>query len=251
MIWYEHSVSVPFGQGDSLYGGAHDMAIACPPNTLITALLGGTIETVTSPPWGIQIGIKLDVPYNGIPYMAYLHLAAVFPDIHIGLHIGKGYVIGYSGGCNTAAQYNGTSNPTGHNFLNTPQQSSQPQVGIALMRGPVYGVGAGWTPKPDPALDPTSLIILARKIQTVASIAFSDREKQVWRLFGVALYEQFAIAQSWVAALRRTHYFGPALESEVSEGDYQCQAFACAYAKWNRKTGHVAWFTYQGEYILP
>jgi hypothetical protein len=250
MMWYEYAVSVPFGQGDALYGGAHDMAIACPPNTPVTPLLHGKVATITSPEWGRQLGILLETPYNGAPYMSYLHLAAISPSIHLGDHIFKGQLIGWSGGCNTAAQYAGTSNPTGHNFLNTLQQSSQPQVGIALMRGPEYGVGAGWTPKPDPALDPTSLLQQARS-SVMPVTSFSDREKQVWGKFGVPLYEQFAIPQSWVAALRRTHYFGPALEPEITEGQFHSQAFACAYAKWDSKTGKVHWYTYQGEYTLP
>lgn len=250
MIWYQYAVSVPFGEGDVLYGGAHDMDIACPPNTPITALLSGTIETITYPTWGIQIGVKLDVPYNNIPYMGYLHLAAVHPNLAVGSRCNKGNILGWSGGCNNASQYLGTANPTGKNFLNTPQQSSQPQVGIALMRGPEYGVGLGWTPKPDPALDPTSLIILARN-SIMPVTTFTDREKQVWRLIAsVPLYESWAIPQSWVAALRRTHYFGPPLEPEVSEGQFHSQAFACAYAKWDSTTGHVHWYTYQGEYLI-
>ena len=231
-------------------GGAHDLDVGCPPNTAVTALLAGTISSITSPSWGLQLGIKLDTPYKGIPYMACLHLAAVLPGLAIGGHIARGSIIGWSGGCNEASQYGGTFNITGHNFLNTIEQSSQPQCGIALMRGPEYGVGAGWSINPDPALDPTALIMEARKGgATVATATFTSREKQLWgRVEPVPLNEGAAIAQSWVNALRRTHYFGPALEAEVSDGNFQCQAFTCAYAKWDRTTGVTHWFIQSGEY---
>lgn len=251
MNWYEYPIVVPFGNlhYDVNLGGAHDLDVGCPPNTPITALLPGQVSSITAPSWGMQLGIRLITPYNGIPYMAYLHLAAVKVPISLGDYIGKGAIIGWSGGCNAASQYAGTSNPTGKNFLNTLEQSSQPQCGIALMRGPEYGVGEGWTIQPDPALNPTQLILDARNEGKVNVVQFTTREKQLWgRLENVPLNEGAAIAQSWLAALRRTHYFGPALENEVSDGNFQCQAFACAYAKWDRTTGVTHWFTQQGEY---
>jgi hypothetical protein len=160
MNWYEYPICVPFNDPnyDVQYGGSHDLDVATPPNTPITALLPGTISNVGTPVGGMQVGVKLDTAYHGIPYMNYLHLSAVRPGLSVGEHINAWDIIGWSGGCTEASQYAGTSNPTGHNFLNTPDQSSRPQTGIALMYGPEYGVGAGWTPKPDPALDPTSLL---------------------------------------------------------------------------------------------
>lgn len=246
MRWYEYEICVPFNNPDydAALGGSHDLDVATPPNTPITALLSGTVSSSSAPSWGKQLGIKLDTPYRGIEFMAYLHLAAVnvFP---VGSRISANQVIGWSGGCNTPEQYAGTSNPTGQNFCNPPSQSSRPQTGIALMRGPEYGVGAGWTTAPDPALDPTPLLEAARAGVNVATVPFTDREKQLWgRLENVPLNESFAIPQSWVAALRRTHYFGPPVEPEVDG----TQAFSCAYAKWDPKTGIVHWFTQQGEY---
>lgn len=173
MKWFEYPICVPFGNPnyDAGLGGSHDMDVQAPPNTPITALLPGTVVDVSSPSWGMQVGIKLDKPYNGIPYMAYLHLAAVKPGL-LGTHVNKGDLIAWSGGCTQAGQYNGTSNPTGRNFLNDPSMSSQPQAGIALMRGPIYGTGAGWSTFPpiDHSLDPTQLILDARKGATMAGL---------------------------------------------------------------------------------
>lgn len=134
------------------------MDIKTPPNTPITALLAGEVSDISAPLWGKQLGIELYNLYNGIPYMAYLHLSAIEPSLQLGSSIEVGQLIGWSGGATTPEQYVGTSNPTGANFLDAPDMSSQPQTGIAFMRGPVYGSGKGWTPAPDPTLDPTSLI---------------------------------------------------------------------------------------------
>lgn len=160
MYWFEYPVTVPFGQGDPGYGGAHDADVGTPPNTPVVAILAGKIVSVTSPSWGKQVGIQLDKPYNGIPYMAFLHLAAT--NVSVGQHVTPGQIIGWSGGASAQAQYTGTSNPTGSNFLDDQSQSSQPQTGFALMRGPEYGVGVGWTTLPDPALNPMGLLYKAR-----------------------------------------------------------------------------------------
>ena len=160
IAWYANRITVPFGDPsyDTAYGGAHDLDIGLVLNTPITAILPGTVVSITSPTWGQQIGIKLDVPFSGAPYMAFLHLSAVNPVLQVGSHVNVGDLIGWSGGATNPLQYLGTSNPTGTNFVDTSSQSSQPQVGIALMRGPEYGVGAGWTSTPDPTLDPTPLL---------------------------------------------------------------------------------------------
>jgi Peptidase family M23 len=159
--WYKYPICVPFGNPnyDVQYGGSHDMDIAAPPNYPVTALLPGTVSSVTAPPWGKQVGIKLDTPINGVPYMAYLHLSATNPPLATGTYVNVGDLIGWVGGANNEQQYAGTSNPTGQNFLNPPSQSSQIQIGVALMRGPEYGM-AGWEtfPPVDWQLDPTPII---------------------------------------------------------------------------------------------
>jgi hypothetical protein len=98
--------------------------------------------------------------------MGYLHLAAINPTLSQGQAIKAGTVIGWSGGCYDASQYDGTSNPTGENFVDAIFMSSQPQVGIALHRGVAYG-GAGWETFPpiDTALDPTGILETARKAE--------------------------------------------------------------------------------------
>ena len=168
--WFTYGICVPFGDPhyDSGLGGSHDLDVGAPPNYPVTALLPGVVSSITAPPWGRQVGIHLDSAYNGIPYLSFLHLSAVHPSLKIGSHVGPGDLIGWVGGASDPAQYAGTSNPTGQNFLNDPSQSSRVQVGIALMRGPEYGVGAGWVEWPVPAiphfadpLNPTSIIAMA------------------------------------------------------------------------------------------
>lgn len=163
--WYMFPVSVPFGNPhyDSALGGSHDMDIQAPPNYNVTALLPGVVSSITAPEWGKQVGIKLDTPYNGVPYCAFLHLSAVSPALAVDKHVKVGDLIGWVGGANSQAQYAGTSNPTGMNFLNPSFQSSQVQVGFALMRGVEYGT-AGWEKFPpiDWALDPSGIIKAAQ-----------------------------------------------------------------------------------------
>lgn len=162
MQWFEYPICVPFGNVnyDSGLGGSHDMDVQPPANTVVTALVAGTICDLSSPSWGKQVGVELDTPVNDVPYMAYLHLSAINPALSIGEHIVEGTIIGWTGGAYEAAMYNGTNNPTGENFLNDVSMSSQIQVGIALMRGPIYGSGAGWKvfPPIDESLNPGSLI---------------------------------------------------------------------------------------------
>src|SRR6516165_6662936 len=78
---------VPFGDTrfDSGFGGSHDLDIPAPPNHPVTALLPGKIVSITKPPpdWGEQIGVELDEKVNGIPFMAYLHLSAVNPELTV------------------------------------------------------------------------------------------------------------------------------------------------------------------------
>lgn len=171
--WYMYDFTVQFGPGtgyDPGYGGAHDLDIGAPPNYPVTALLPGTISSVTDGTdgngtaiWGRQVGVRLDHPYKGIPFIAYLHLSAVNPALSEGRHVSKGDLIGWVGGGTSEADYHHTHNPTGRNFTNTPGRSSRIQVGVALMRGPEYGHGAGWTTLPDPSLNPTQLILDAQR----------------------------------------------------------------------------------------
>lgn len=162
MLWFQYPIGVPFGNPnfDVGLGGSHDMTILAPPNMPVTAVRNGIVSSITSPSWGKQVGVQLDSTINGNGYMSYLHLSAVNPSLMAGFRVSIGDIIGWVGGANDPAQYLGTSNPTGNNFLNTPDMSSQVQVGLALMRGPEYGVGNGWVQFPpiDMSLDPLSLV---------------------------------------------------------------------------------------------
>lgn len=163
--WYSYPIGVPFGNPnyDVNVGGSHDMTLLCPPNYPVTSIVSGSVSDISAPTWGKQVGVKLDVPYNGIEWFHYLHLSATNPALKVGSRINRGDLIGWVGGANSQAQYAGTSNPTGQNFLNTPEMSSQVQVGIALMRGPAYG-GTGWQTFPpiDKTLDPTPILNAAK-----------------------------------------------------------------------------------------
>src|SRR5260370_15279082 len=159
---------VPFGDTDYDvgFGGAHDLDIPAPPNYPVTALLPGTLASVTKPPpdWGEQVGVELHPLLNGIPFMAYLDLSAVNPALVVGQRIEKDDLIGWVGGGNWDADYGTTSNPTHHNKTNTTKQSSQIQVGVALMRGPEFGITDfnQWPPI-EWELDPSQIIYEARK----------------------------------------------------------------------------------------
>ena len=194
--WFMYDIVIQFGDPncDIEYGGAHDLDIGAPPNYPVTALLPGHIASITDGKnadgtaiWGRQVGVLLDQPYNGNPYLAYLHLSEVEPTLKVGDPVSKGDLIGWVGGASDPAQYAGTSNPTGHNFLNTPGESSRIQVGVALMRGEEYG-HEGWTEYPDPASNPTQIILDARREGssidlTNSSVAnyFSDQGNDVWK----------------------------------------------------------------------
>lgn len=236
--WYLYDICVPFGNPnyDVHLGGSHDMDVQTPPNTQVTALLSGEIVSITSPDWGKVIGVELDEAYNSIPYMAYLHLSAIQPGVVTGMHISVGDVIGYSGGCNTEEQYAGTSNPTSQNFLNLPESSSQPQTGIALMRGPFYGTGLGWSQFPpiDHTLDPTSLIWKARAAYAT------------WNSLISAPFDT-GIASSWRAMYHSGQLMPPPTRQEVSGYDWdgsaiQIQDFCCMRCEWREGVAH--WYRY-------
>src|SRR5579875_1892854 len=99
MNWYDYPVCVPFGNPayDTQYGGAHDMDVATPPNTLITALVPGVVTDISAPIWGKQV--CLQIAGFSAPYMAYLHLSAVNPVLRSGFTVRAGDIIGWSGGC--------------------------------------------------------------------------------------------------------------------------------------------------------
>lgn len=235
--YYQYPISVPFGNTnfDVLYGGAHDLDVAAPPNTPVTALLSGTVSSLSAPEWGKQVGIQLDDPYFGVPYMAYLHLSAIAANLAVGQHISIGDTLGWSGGCNTPAQYNGTSNPTGQNFLNSPDQSSQPQCGIALMRGPEYGVGAGWIKFPpiDWSLDPTPILHRTR------AAAFT------WHALLDLPYDT-GIARSWREKYARGELMPPPSSKEYPSKDWRgnaiiVQEFGPLRCEWD---GSPHWYRY-------
>ena len=172
-VWYQYPIGVPFGNSnyDVNLGGSHDLTVLAPPNMPVTSIISGTISDISAPSWGKQVGIKLDTPINGIPYFHYLHLSATNPKLALGGRINAGDLIGWVGGANTASQYQGTTNPTGSNFLDDPSMSSQVQVGIALMNGPAYG-GPGWQnfPPIDMNLDPTPTLQAARNTFNITQL---------------------------------------------------------------------------------
>src|SRR6266700_4660334 len=169
MLWFQYPIGVPFGDPnyDVALNGSHDLTLLAFPNVPVTALVSGVISSITSPPWGKQVGVHLDIPVAAHGWMSYLHLSAVNPSLSVGNHVSRGDLVGWVGGANTEGQYLGTTNPTGVNFLNTPEMSSQVQVGIALMDGPEYWVGSGWSvwPPIDTTLDPSSLLRIINYIR--------------------------------------------------------------------------------------
>lgn len=214
--WYTFQIVVPFGDPnyDSQMGGSHDLDVGAPPNYPVTTLLSGTISSITVPPWGKQVGIRLDSAYNSIPYLAFLHLSAVNPSLRVGSHVVKGDLIGWVGGASDPSQYAGTSNPTGQNFLNDPSQSSRVQVGMALMRGPEYGVGSGWETFPpiDWSLDPTSIIKDAVALYSVKRKAFEIE----WTIEQPAARLDSGIANQAWEDYQAGRFHGPATSLEYS-----------------------------------
>ena len=228
--WFMYPIVVPFGNPafDSALGGAHDLDIGAPANYPVTALLPGKVSDLSSPPWGRQVGIQLDVPFSGVPYMGYLHLSAIAPNLVLGQHVSMGQVLGWVGGANDPSQYAGTSNPTGQNFLNPPFQSSRIQVGVALMRGPAYGF-SGWEdfPPVDWALDPTPIIEAARKAFTSGvSININQRKafEQEWQsVVKDAMLHSGIANQAW-ADYQSGNGHGPALSEEFPVTDWNTGA---------------------------
>jgi hypothetical protein len=256
MHWYEYDIVVPFGNVnfDSALGGAHDLDLGCPANHPITALLSGSISSITSPAWGKQVGVALDHPINGKPYCAYLHLSAVNPTLRVGMHINVNDTIGWAGGGNTEAQYAGTRNPTGQNFLNDTFNSSRIQAGFALMNGPEYGV-IGWTvfPPIDWALDPTQIILAARKGVPVSSpVAWNEYVIFLWELSKPALNamglnvppRDTGIFHVWGATVGKPNFLGLVASWEIHHKDENnedaiFQVFSGGIVKWQNNKGVI------------
>ena len=163
--WFQYPIVVPFGNSsfDVGLGGSHDLDVKPPPNYPVTSIARGDISDISSPTWGRQVGVKLDVPIGGHDYFTHLHLSAVNPTLAVGKHVAYGDLLGWVGGANNIAQYLNTNNPTGHSFVGSSNMSSQIQVGIALHDGPSYG-GIGWVnfPPIDNSLDPSIVLETAR-----------------------------------------------------------------------------------------
>lgn len=160
--WFKGTVGVPFGNAnyDSGLGGSHNMTFLLAPNTPITSITDGCpITDISSPAWGKQVTVKLQKPIEGHTHFSYQHFSAVDPHLKIGDIPKYGQVIGWSGGLNNPSEYSGTHNPTGSNFCDTPDMSSQGQIGIALCDGSGYGYD-GWVPFPpiDVTLDPYPVV---------------------------------------------------------------------------------------------
>jgi len=220
MKWYEYPICVPFGSTnfDTQYYASHDMDVATPPNTPITALVDGVVTDISAPPWGKQVCLQI----SGFkaPYMAYLHLSAVDPHWQIGYKVAEGDLLGWSGGCNIESQYSGTSNPTGQNFLNPPSQSSRPQTGIALMYGPIYGQGAGWAEFPpiDGNLNPMPVLqyALAKQNQAASTASYQVAMlNEQWRLKIPDLRMPTGIYQDWFAQAQKGVFWGPPISPEL------------------------------------
>lgn len=261
MNWYDYPVTVPFNNPnyDVLLGGSHDLDVGTPPNTPITAILAGKVSSLTFPQWGIQLGIALDKPYNGAPFMAFLHLAAIRPGLVVGSTINPGDLIAWSGGCNYDRQYDGSSNPTGQNFTNSPKQSSQPQTGIALMRGPEYGVGEGWTIKPDTKLDPTSLLDVARVAQT-RTTHMEQQMLDIWNMFMQGIGEKALNYDSGIANSWKQHYAtvnaGSPLGPEQATVNWSGRSINVQYfsgglrCEWDNTSGGASWYDYLNRRVI-
>lgn len=223
------------------------MDVRTPPNTPVTALWPGKVTDISAPLWGKQV--CLQISGSPVPYMAYLHLSATHPALTVGSPVVKGELIGWSGGCTSVDQYAGTSNPTGQNFLNGISQSSQPQTGIALMRGPVYGTGPGWTEFPpiDASLNPTPLIQQA--LQELKNEKFQDAALiAMWSAVLGAVRQPTGIFNSWIQLARAGTFYGPAITQEVTGGSTwngtPCirQFFLSGWCEWISSFPH--WYKY-------
>lgn len=204
--WYEYDYGLRFGEGDAGIGGEHGTDFNTPLFTPITALLPGTISgtqlDVNPPVIGYcqTVTWKLDTPYNGVPYMYNIHLAALAPGIQKGLHIDAGTVIGYSGGATPDSVSSDLANtpyslPDGlSNQLDTPEMSGGAHVEVGFTYNENYGTGGGFEPgylQTHLELDPTDFLenIRIHGIQEeitmldiqAASGFFTVKSEKCWR----------------------------------------------------------------------
>ena len=268
--WFMYEIIVPFGDSnyDTHYGGAHDLDIGTPldyaafANYPVTALLPGTILTITDGKdasgnhiWGLQVGIRLDHAYNGVPNMAYLHLSAVEPTLRMGHpHVAKGDLIGWVGGGTDPHDYDRRSNPLGQNFLNTPSRSSHIQVGVALMRGNEYGNQKfnKWPPI-EWDLNPTQIILDAQKdfLKGGPEVFSNELCIAVFNSYFVSIGKtppprDTGIFNDWRSQWIHGNYKGCCLGTEypvtLPNGDPGvAQNFADGTCVWNKKTKTVTW----------
>lgn len=247
MTWYDRPICISFGTADAGYNGAHDMDVQTLPNTQVTSIVSGIITDLSAPSWGKMVCLKLDDVWlalsDGVQWFAYLHLAAINPALKVGGRLEHGEVVGWSGGCTSANQYNGTSNPTGSNFLNATSQSSQPQTGIALMHGPVYGSGNGWSTYPLTECNPIKILNAARAGTPPVSNKPNTKAQSLtdmWNVFRNT-NENTGIGKSWLEEVNKGNLYGPALTDEVDSvtwqgGKIKLKIFAGGWCEWHLDT---------------
>lgn len=225
--WFMYPIVVTFGDTnvDKALYASHDMDFAAPANTPVTALVPGTISSLTAPMWGKQVGVKMDTPVNNVDYCAYLHLAAVNPQLTVGHHVNTGDLLGWVGGGTSPDMYAGTSNPTGENFLNNTFNSSRIQAGFALCYGPEYG-GVGWVnfPPIDWNLNPSSIVTRAREAYVMATSitkAAYDTWNSTSHLFaGTPPPLNTGIALEWMTKYKSGVVMPPPLTYEFQSVDW-------------------------------
>lgn len=260
MNWYEYPVCVPYGNPnyDAQLGGSHDMDVRTPLGTVVTALLSGTITDLSRPSWGEQICLKLDTPFNGVEYMAYLHIGYTEPSLKVGDHVDAGQVIGLSGGSTYPYLYEGKYQL----FVNSPEMSSQPQTGIALMRGPVYGTGDGWN-SISPDLNPQPIIDAV--IKGVQAPEKNMGVPHGWHDNGSALvapngepvvlgFRSYILEHEWPETsvpLEKEHGADPVLEYDRTKGEGDRQLFSDRMLIYTPKDGvELADIGREFQYVL-
>lgn len=222
--WFQNGVAVPFGNAnyDTALGGSHNMTFHCAPNTPITSVTNDTkITDISSPTWGKQVTVELTEPVNGHHYFSYQHLSAINPSLKIGDIVHYNDIIGWSGGCTSPGQYDGTHNPTGQNFCDSPAMSSQPQIGIALCDGTGYGY-AGWKvfPPIDETLNPWPVIEAYEQAMIPPPSDYNFAEwSALWRCVVSSVDPHSGIAQKVYAAWQEGKNYGFALSPEMDGYD--------------------------------
>ena len=237
--WYEYDYGLLFGQGDPGIGGEHGTDFNTPLFTPITALLPGTISGIqTNVDYGHTVTWRLDTPYNGVPYMYNIHLAALAPGIQIGTHIDAGTVIGYSGGAtpeSVASDLAQTpySLPAGlSNFLDSPVESGGAHAEVGFTYNSTYGEGTGFYPgylQAHPELNPKEFLDTIRAERTVLGIestlgSFSELGQNLWKSTQTGFVVGYGILNFYQHfggdALNGLTYLGLPLSNEISIPDH-------------------------------